>query len=300
MFSCRRAGSRAEPEPSRTFLLFLRTALPARGEWSPGVSFPPDTGTAVRGLWRAHRGRAQLPNPSAGVQSSGTGESPAILCLCSPNARAANARAPNRLPQPTSKPPPWVRRTRALPWARRPLRRPGAWPAALSRAAAAPVGGWPAGLAVLHILLAPTCGGSLVFQRSPVAGGRLGKDECATASPFAHSSPSRAPRSRADPQDSAPHHSLREERMCNSQARAAVAQKPPSPGDSAHLVDDDAAPGGEWWSWKSWRNGSTTPQRPGGETAASCAAGPSKVAALEWGRTGCTSCSQRRVTWPSQ
>ena len=86
-------------------------------------------------------------------------------------------------------------------------------------AAAAPAGGWPAGLAVLHILLAPVCGGSLVFQRSAVAGGRFGKDECATTYPFAHSSHSRTPRSRADPQDSAPPHSSREERMCNPQAR---------------------------------------------------------------------------------
>jgi len=75
-------------------------------------------------------------------------------------------------------------------------------------------------LAVLHILLAPACGGSLIFQRSLVAGDRFGKDECATTYPFAHSSHSRAPGSRADPQNSAPHHSLRKERMCNVQARA--------------------------------------------------------------------------------
>ena len=104
-------------------------------------------------------------------------------------------------------------------------------------AAAVPVGGWPAGLAVLHILLASACGGSLIFQRSLVAGDRFDKDECATTYPFAHSSHSRTPRSRADPQDSAAPHSLSEERMCNPQARtrpgvpqgpleASVAQNP--------------------------------------------------------------------------
>ena len=110
-----------------------------------------------------------------------------------------------------------------VPWSRsrsRPGRlRSRGCRATSSRAAAAPMGGWSEGLAVLHILLAPACGGSLVFQRSLVAEGRFGKDECAMASPFAHSSRSRAPGSRADPQDSAPPHSLREERMCNLQAR---------------------------------------------------------------------------------
>ena len=82
-------------------------------------------------------------------------------------------------------------------------------------------------LVVLHILLAPACEGSLVFQRFLAAEGWFDKDECATTYPFAHSSHSRALKPRADPQDSEPHHSLREERMCNPQAR--THQGPPSP-----------------------------------------------------------------------
>ena len=88
------------------------------------------------------------------------------------------------------------------------------------------------GLAVLHILLEPVCGGSLVSQRSPVAEDRFDKDECATTYPFAHSSHSRALGFRADPQDSAPPHSLREERMCNTQTWAHARGIPDGTGGS--------------------------------------------------------------------
>ena len=110
--------------------------------------------------------------------------------------------------------------------------------------AAAPVGRWPEELAVLHILLASACEGSLVFQRSAVAGGRFGKDECATTYPFAHSSHSRTSRSRADPQDSAAPHSSREERMCNAQSRArARGSRSPDPRSARPEAQARTPPG---------------------------------------------------------
>jgi len=100
-------------------------------------------------------------------------------------------------------------------------------------------------LVVLHILLASACGGSLVFQRSLVAGGRFGKDECAMAYPFAHSFRSRAPGSRADSQDSALLRSLGEERMCNAHTRARVRGIPDgtSPESRAASESTGTSPG---------------------------------------------------------